>query len=106
MQSPSSILYDRITLNVAEADPGAAEPSLLDVSSPAPSQQAGVALEARWPSADPSERMRVTPRASQNVPVPGRPGGVALSAGKPLKTGASLPSLPPAGPAGGFFWVP
>ncbi len=90
MQSPSSILYDRITLNVAEADPGAAEPSLLDVSSPAPSQQAGVALEARWPSADPSERMRVNPKASPKVPVSGRPGRVARFARETLKTAATL----------------
>src|SRR5882757_5567427 len=90
MQSPSSILYDRITLNVAKADPGAAEPSLLDVSSPAPSQQAGVALEARWPSADPSERMRVNPKASPKVPVSGRPVRVARFIRETLKTAATL----------------
>src|SRR5258708_19544198 len=100
MQSPSSILYDRITLNVAEAVPGAAEPSLLDVSSPAPSQQAGVALEARWPSADPSERMRVNPKASPKVPVSGRPGRVARFIRETPNTPATplillLPLLPP-----------
>jgi RND family efflux transporter MFP subunit len=88
--SPSSILYDRITSNVAEADPEAAEPSLLDVSSPAPSQQAGVAPEARWPSADPSERMRVNPKAPPKVPVSGRRGRVARFAREALKTVATL----------------
>jgi len=90
LQSPSSILYDRITSNIAEADPEAAEPSLLDVSSPAPSQQARVALEARWPSADPSERMRVNPKASPKVPVSGRPGRMARFARETLKTAATL----------------
>jgi RND family efflux transporter MFP subunit len=87
---PSSILYDRITSNVAEADPGAAERSLLDVFSPAPGQQAGLALEARWPSADPSERMRVNPKAPPKVPVPGRPGRVARFARETLKVAATL----------------
>src|SRR5258708_407673 len=90
MQSPSSILYDRITLNVAEADPGAAEPSLLDVSSPAPSQQAGGGLEGGWASGDPSEGMRVNPKASPKVPVSGRPGRVARFARETLKTAATL----------------
>ena len=90
MQSPSSILYDRITSNVAEADPEAAEPSLLDVSSPAPSQQAGVALEARWPSADPSERLPVDPTPRLKLPVPGRPGRMARFARETLKTAATL----------------
>src|SRR5260370_1443328 len=90
MQSPSSSLYDRIRLNVAEADPGAPEPSLLDVSRSARRQQAGVALEARWPSADPSERMRVNPKASPKVPVSGRPGRVARFARETLKTAATL----------------
>src|ERR1700694_6025654 len=90
MQSPSSILYDRITSNVAEADPGAAEPSLFGVSSPAPSQQAGVALEARWPSADPSERLPVYPKAPQKGPVSGRPGRMARFAREALKTAATL----------------
>src|SRR5713226_8096632 len=90
LQSPSSILYDRITSNVAEADPGAAEPSLLGVSSPAPSQQAGVALEARWPGTDPSERMRVNPKAPPKVPVSGRPDRVARFARDALKTVATL----------------
>src|SRR5712671_1692709 len=90
MQSSSSILYDRITSNVAEADPGAAEPSLLGVSSPAPRQQAGVALEARWPSADTSERMRVNPKAPPKGPVSGRPGRVAGFVRESLKTAATL----------------
>src|SRR5467141_5466119 len=90
MQSPSSILYDRITLNVAESDPGAAELSLLHVSSPAPRQEAGVALEARWPSADPSERLPVDPTPRLKVPVSGRPGRMARFARETLKTAATL----------------
>src|SRR5258708_5804020 len=92
MQSPSSILYDRITSNVAEADPEAAEPSLLDVSSPATSQQTGVALEARWPNADPSERLPVYPKAPQKGPVSGR-GPMARFAREALKTAATLLTL-------------
>ena len=90
MQSPSSILYDRITSNVAEADPEAAEPSLLDVSSPAPHQEAGVALEARSPNADPSERLPVYLKAPQKGPVSGRPGRMSRFARETLKTAATL----------------
>src|SRR5260370_41088824 len=90
MQSPSSILYDRITLNVAEADPGAAELSLLDVSSPAPRQEGGVALEVRWPNADPSERLPVYPKAPLKGPVSGRSGRMARFAREALKTAATL----------------
>jgi RND family efflux transporter MFP subunit len=89
LQSPSPVSYDRITSNVAEA-PGAAEPSLLGVSSPAPSKQAGVALEARWPSADPSERMRVDLKVPLKVPVSGRPSRMARFARETIKTAATL----------------
>jgi RND family efflux transporter MFP subunit len=90
LQSPSSILYDRVTSNVAEADPEAAEPSLLDASSPAPSPQAGVALEARWPSADPSEHLPVYPKAPLKGAASGRSGRVARFAREALKTVATL----------------
>src|SRR3984893_3884204 len=90
MQSPTSILYDRITSNGAEADSEAAEPSSLDVSSPVPSQQARVALEARWPSADPSERLPVDPTPRLKLPVSGRPGPMARFARETLKTAATL----------------
>src|SRR5260370_7373647 len=90
LQSPSSILCDRITSNVAEADPEAAELSLLHVSSPAPRQEAGVALEARWPSADPSERLPVDPTPRLKGPVSGRPGRMARFARETLKTAATL----------------
>src|SRR5258705_5716394 len=88
--------------NVAEADPGAAEPSLLDVSSPAPSQQARVALEARWPNADPSERLPVDPTPRLKLPVSGRPGRMARFVRETLKTAATLlitvlPALPALG---------
>jgi len=90
LQSPSAILYDRVTSNVAEADPEAAEPSLLDASSPAPSPQAGVALEARWPSTDPSERLPVYPKAPLKGAASGRSGRVARFAREALKTVATL----------------
>jgi len=93
LQSPSAILYDRVTSNVAEADPEAAEPSLLDASSPAPSPQAGVALEARWPSTDPSERLPVYPKAPLKGAASGRSGRVARFAREALKTVAT-PAAP------------
>ena len=87
---PSSILYDRITSNVAEADPGAAELSLLDVSSPALRREAGVALEARSPNADPSGRLTVYPKAPLKGPVSGRRARIARFAREALKTAATL----------------
>jgi RND family efflux transporter MFP subunit len=90
MQSPSTISFDRTISNVAERYPAAVEPSLLDVSSPAPSQQAGVALEARWPSADPSGRLPIGPKAPLKGPVSGRPGRMARFARETLKTAATL----------------
>ena len=87
MQSPNSIFYDRS--NVAESDPGAAEFSLLHVSSPAP-QEAGVALEARSPNADPTERLPVYPRAPRKMPASERPGRLARFARETPKTAATL----------------
>jgi RND family efflux transporter MFP subunit len=104
MQSPSSILYDRITSNVAEADPGAAELSLLDVSSPALRQQAGVALEARSPNADPSERLPVYPKAPLKGPVSGLPGRMARFARETLKVAATLLMLVLAVAAALIIW--
>src|SRR5258707_13932287 len=76
-----------MTSNVAESDLGAAELSLLHVSPPAPRQEAGVALEARSPNGDPSERLHVYPLKG---PVSGRPGRVARFAREALKTVATL----------------
>jgi hypothetical protein len=87
LQSPNSIFYDRS--NVAESDPGAAEFSLLHVSSPAP-QEADVALEARSPNADPTERLPVYPRAPRKMPASERPGRLARFARETLKTAATL----------------
>jgi RND family efflux transporter MFP subunit len=79
-----------MTSDVAESDPGAAELSLLDVSSPAPRQEVGVALEVRSPNADPSERLPVYPKAPLKGPVSGRPGRVARFAREALKTAATV----------------
>src|SRR5260370_28497100 len=79
-----------MTSNVAEPDPGAAEVSLLHVSSPAPRQEAGVALEARSPNADPSGRLPVYPRAPLKGPVSGRRGRIARFVREALKTAATL----------------
>jgi RND family efflux transporter MFP subunit len=90
LQSPSPVSYDRTTSDVAEPDPGAAELSLLHVSSPAPRQEAGVALEARSPNGNPSERLPVYPKAPLKGPVSGRPDRMARFAREALKTTATL----------------
>src|SRR5882757_6329734 len=93
-----------MTSNVAEADPGAAELSLLDVSSPALRQQAGVALEARSPNADPSERLPVYPKAPLKGPVSGLPGRMARFARETLKVAATLLMLVLAVAAALIIW--
>jgi RND family efflux transporter MFP subunit len=90
LQSPSPVSYDRTTSDVAEPYPAAAELSLLHVSSPAPRREAGVALEARSPNADPSERLPAYPKAPLEEPVPGRPSRIARFARETLKTAATL----------------
>src|SRR5216683_1842838 len=72
--------------NVAEPYPAAAEPSVLRVAAPAPSEQTGATLEGRLPSADPSERLPVYAKAPLRVPVSGRPS----FARETLKTVATL----------------
>jgi RND family efflux transporter MFP subunit len=76
--------------NVAERCLGAAERSVLHVAAPAPSEEAGVALEGRWPIADPSERLPVEPKSPPKGPAPGRPGRTARFARETLKTAATL----------------
>src|SRR5216683_549846 len=90
MQSPSPISYDRTTSNVSERYPAAAEPSELRAPSLAPSEETGATLEGRLPSADPSERLPVDPKALLRVPVSGRPGRMARFAREALKTVATL----------------
>jgi hypothetical protein len=90
LQSPSPISYDRTTSTVAEPYPAAAEPSVLRVTAPAPSEGAGAALEGRLPIADPSERLPVDPKARLKGPVSGRPGRMARFARETLKTAATL----------------
>jgi RND family efflux transporter MFP subunit len=90
LQSPSPVSYDRTTSDVAEPYPAAAELSLLHVSSPAPRREAGVALEARSPNADPSERLPAYPKAPLEEPVPGRPSRIGRFARETLKTAATL----------------
>jgi RND family efflux transporter MFP subunit len=93
LQSPVFISHDRTTSNVATPYPVAAELSLLDISSPAPRQEAGVALEARSPNADPSARLPVDPKAPLKGPVSGRPGRMARFAREMFKTVATLLTL-------------
>jgi RND family efflux transporter MFP subunit len=90
LQSPSPVLYDRTTSNVAEPYPVAAEPSALHAPLFAPGEEAGGALEGRWPSADPSARLPVDPKAPLKGPVSGRPGRMARFARETLKTAATL----------------
>ncbi len=104
MQSPSPVSYDRTTSDVAEPYPAAAELSLLHVSSTAPRPEAGVALEARSPNADPSERLPVYPKAPLKGPVFGRPSRTARFALETLKTAATLLILVLAGLAALVIW--
>jgi RND family efflux transporter MFP subunit len=90
LQSPSLVLYDRTTPNVAERYPEGAEPFVLHSASPAPSKEAGAALEGRSPSADPSEPLLFDPKAPLKAPVSGRPGRMARFARGTLKTAATL----------------
>jgi RND family efflux transporter MFP subunit len=90
LQSPDAISHDRTTSNVAEPYPGAAERSVLHVAAPAPSEEAGAALEGCSPIAGPSERLRVDPKSPLKAPAPGRPGPMARFARETLKTAASL----------------
>jgi RND family efflux transporter MFP subunit len=86
LQSPGSISHDRTTSNVAKPFPGTPE----RVAAPAPSEEAGAALEGRSPIADPSERMPVDPKSPVNGAPPGRPGPLARFAREMLKTAATL----------------
>lgn len=90
MQSPDSISHDRTTLNVAEPRPGAGERSVLHVDSPAPSEEAGAALEWRSPTADRNERLHVHAKSLLKGPAPRRPGRMARFAREMLKTAATL----------------
>jgi multidrug resistance efflux pump len=90
LQSPSPVLYDRTTSNVAEPYPVAAEPSALHAPLFAPGEEAGATLEGRWPSADPSARLPVDLKTPLKVPVSGRPSRIARFARETLKTAATL----------------
>ncbi len=90
MQSPSPVLYDQTTSNVAEPYPVAAEPSALHARPFAPGEEILATLEGRLPSADPSERLPVGRKAPLKVPVSGRPGRMARFAREALKTVATL----------------
>ena len=90
MQSPASILDDRTPSNAAEDSPAAVERDVLHVDSPLPLGEAGAALEARLPIADPSEPLPVDPKSLLKAPAPGRPGRMARFARETLKTTATL----------------
>jgi RND family efflux transporter MFP subunit len=90
LQSQDSISHDRATSNVAEPNPGAAECSVLHVAAPAPSEEAGAALEGRSPIADPGEGLPVDPKPPLKGPAPGRPGRMARFARAAFKTMATL----------------
>jgi RND family efflux transporter MFP subunit len=90
LQLPDSVSRDRITCSGVEPYPGAAESSVLHAASPTPSEEAGTALDGRWPIADPSERLRVDPKSPLKGPAPGRPSPIARFARETLKTAATL----------------
>jgi RND family efflux transporter MFP subunit len=86
LQSPDSITHDRTTSNVAKPSPGAPE----RVAAPAPSEEAGAALEGRSPIVDPSERLPIDPKWSLKASARGRPGRMARLARETLKMAATL----------------
>jgi RND family efflux transporter MFP subunit len=90
LQSPDSISHDRTTSKVAAPGPRAVERSVLHVATPAPGEEAGAALEARSPIADPSECRPVDPKLPLKGLAPGRPGRLARFARETLKTAATL----------------
>jgi RND family efflux transporter MFP subunit len=79
-----------MTSNVAEPSPGEAERSVLQVVPPAPSEEAGAALEGRSPIADPSERLPVDPKSPLRRLALRRPSRIARFARETLKTAATL----------------
>jgi RND family efflux transporter MFP subunit len=88
--SLDAISHDRTTSNVAKRYPRGAGPSVLHAASPAQSTEAGATLEGRLPSADPSKRLPVYPKAPLKGPAAGRPGRMARFAREALKTVATL----------------
>jgi multidrug resistance efflux pump len=91
LQSPDAISNDRTTSDVAGPGPGAAERFAFHVAAPAPSEEAGPALEGRSSSiADPSEHLRTDPKLPLKGPAPGRRGPMARFARETLKTAATL----------------
>src|SRR5271155_5380482 len=89
MQSLDSISHDRTTSTADEPCPGTAERSVLHAAAPAPSEEAGAALEGRRPIAEPSERLPAEPKALPKGPVRGRSGRAARFAREILKTAAT-----------------
>jgi RND family efflux transporter MFP subunit len=87
---PDSISLDRTTSDAAQRYPGAAEPSVLYAASPAWSEQAGAALEGRWPSVDPNERLPVDRKEPLKGRVPGRRDRMARFAREISKIAATL----------------
>jgi RND family efflux transporter MFP subunit len=89
--------------NIAEPCPRAADRSAPHVAAPAPSEEAGAAVEGRSPTADPpiadppiadpSKRLPVDPKSPLKGPASGRPGRMARFARATLKTTATLLSL-------------
>jgi RND family efflux transporter MFP subunit len=90
LQSPDSISHDRTTSNVAAPGQRAVERSVLHVATVAPREEAGAALEARSPTADPGERLPVDPKLPLKGLAPGRPSRLARFAREMLKTAATL----------------
>src|SRR5271155_5416605 len=89
MQSLDSISHDRTTSTADEPCPGTAERSVLHAAAPAPSEEAGAALEVRRPIAEPSERPPAEAKAIPKGPVRGPSGRAARFAREILKTAAT-----------------
>jgi RND family efflux transporter MFP subunit len=90
LQSSDCISRERTTAKVAEPGPVAAEHSVLRVTPPPPSKEAGATLEGRSPIAYPSERPGVEPMPIRKGPVSKGPDRMARFARATLKTTATV----------------
>jgi len=82
LQSPAPVSRDRTTSNVAEPRLGPAEHDVLHVDSPTLSEEAGTAVEGRWPTADWNEHLRIDPKLPLKESAPWRPDRKVGSFGK------------------------
>jgi RND family efflux transporter MFP subunit len=90
LQSPGTIVRERMKPQGAGPGPDAVERTVLRTTIPAPVNTPGAAVEGRAPVTDPLERAPFDPTASLKRAAPGRPGRIARFLRDTLKTAATL----------------